>query len=246
VIKTENISENKMQRDKTTRIPWNKGKKGVMPTPWNKGKKMSLEFRTKLSIAHKGQTSPNKGKKFSVEWRENISKSHKGKTAWNKGKPFSTETRKKMSESMKGRNPWNKNTKGLVKAWNKGIRQWANKKHPFSGKTHSEASKKKISKSKKIYTDEESLQRELNRNVKRLAKLGLPFKMTSLEYQYAIHSWSQTVKKLHNNQCQNCYSQAEISHHILHKSKYPALSLNVNNGIALCKKCHNEVHGWKI
>ena len=67
-----------------------------------------------------------------------------------------------------------------------------------------------------------------------------------VQFNYALKSWSSTIKKQFNNQFQCCPNQAEISHHILYKSKYPALSLNVNNGIALCKKCHNEVHGWKL
>ncbi len=86
----------------------------------------------------------------------------------------------------------------------------------------------------------------LIRDINRMQKLGFPFKMDPYVYMYALLSWSATIKKQFNNQCQNCPSQSEISHHILHKSKYPALSLNVNNGIALCKNCHNEVHGWKL
>jgi len=77
-----------------------------------------------------------------------------------------------------------------------------------------------------------------------LKKIGFPFKMDPRSFKFALLSWSKTIKKQSNNQCQNCPSQAEISHHIIHKSKYPTLSLNLNNGIALCRKCHNEVHGW--
>lgn len=83
-------------------------------------------------------------------------------------------------------------------------------------------------------------------NLKHLRKCGYPLKMDPYSYKFALKSWGLIIRKSFNNQCQTCSSQAEISHHILHKSKYPALSLNVNNGIALCKKCHNEVHGWKI
>ncbi len=45
-------------------VPWNKGKKGVMPEAWNKGKKMD-------------KPGPNKGKKFSKAWRNKLTKSLK-------------------------------------------------------------------------------------------------------------------------------------------------------------------------
>lgn len=83
-----------------------KGHKGYFPkdyTPWNKGKKMSIEYREKLSKAHKGKPLPKgslenlikmaekrKGVKRpprSEEWKKNMSKAQKGKVlgkkAWN-------------------------------------------------------------------------------------------------------------------------------------------------------------------
>lgn len=82
--------------------------------------------------------------------------------------------------------------------------------------------------------------------IRQMTKLGFPFKIPPQQYAYALTSWSKTVKHLGNGLCQVCNMKSEISHHIVHKSKYPELSLNVNNGIPLCKKCHYEVHGWKI
>ncbi|MCA9828287.1 MAG: hypothetical protein KC444_07865, partial [Nitrosopumilus sp.] len=79
-----------------------------------------------------------------------------------------------------------------------------------------------------------------------LKKQGFPLKMDPFAYQHAITAWSASIKKRDSNQCQVCLSQADVSHHILHKSKYPALSLNINNGIALCNPCHNECHGWRL
>jgi len=77
-----------------------------------------------------------------------------------------------------------------------------------------------------------------------LTKLGFPVKLSPKTYKHALSAWSKTVKKLGNGLCQICPSPATISHHILHKSKYPGLSLNVNNGISLCDPCHYESHGW--
>ena len=56
--------------------------------------------------------------------------------------------------------------------------------------------------------------------------------------------WSKTVKLRDNYKCQVCGNKGQISHHILHKAKYPKLSLVVNNGITLCRWCHAQVHNW--
>jgi hypothetical protein len=45
-----------------------------------------------------------------------------GRASWNKGKKMSDEHRKKLSESHKGQVAWNKGTKGVCKAWNKGLK----------------------------------------------------------------------------------------------------------------------------
>lgn len=66
---------------KKGQVPWNKGKKGVMPTPWNKGKK-------ELQIAW------NKEKTASKESKRKMSESQK--KLWT-----SEKHRKRMSESAK-------------------------------------------------------------------------------------------------------------------------------------------------
>lgn len=89
-------------------------------------------------------------------------------------------------------------------------------------------------------------ERKLENSKRYLIKCGFPLKMDPFAYSWAINSWSQAIRKINSNECQCCPNKAVISHHIIHKAKYPALSLNVNNGISLCLKCHYEVHGWKI
>lgn len=61
------------------------------------------------------------GLRFSSESIERLSKSHLGQNPWNKGKQFSLESRRRMSESHKGQKPWCTGTKGVLKAWNKGL-----------------------------------------------------------------------------------------------------------------------------
>lgn len=77
---------------------------------------------------------------------------------------ISEESRKKMSKSRLGKEPWNKNTKGLMKAWNKGKKtgpqteEIKNKKKRFAetnhfyGRKHSEETLKKISENRKGHT----------------------------------------------------------------------------------------------
>jgi len=165
------LEENSISIDylNKTRIPWNKGKKGVQ-TPWNKGKKMSEDTFRKLSES---------GTLFK-----------KGRIPWMKGKKHSEESRRKMSEYQKGKLPWNKGTKGLQIAWNKGktgifseetrkklseahrnISQETRRKMSESkkgkstwmkGKKHSEESRRKMSESLKGKTPSEETRRKLS------------------------------------------------------------------------------------
>jgi len=85
----------------------------------------------------------------------------------------------------------------------------------------------------------------LRASIKLLTKLGKLFNVNAVEMKYALMSWSKTIKKKDNNKCQICESTNNLhSHHIFHKSKYPQLSLNLNNGITLCKDCHGRTHGY--
>ncbi len=85
---------------------------------------------------------------------------------------------------------------------------------------------------------------KLASDIRQLTKLGFPLKLEPFEYSFALKSWSKTVKKLGHGLCKICPNPATISHHIIHKAKYPGLSLNVNNGIPLCDTCHYECHGY--
>ena len=56
-------------------------------------------------------------------------------------------------------------------------------------------------------------------------------------------AWGKTIKKIHGKVCSVCSSITCIeAHHLFEKAKYPLLSLNENNGIPLCKECHDEIH----
>ena len=72
------------------------------------------------------------------------------------------------------------------------------------------------------------------------------FKLSREKYRWALQAWTESVQKKDNYICQICENKSSQSHHILQKSFYPELSLNINNGVALCDNCHYETHGWRL
>ena len=61
-------------------------------------------------------------------------------------------------------------------------------------------------------------------------------------WKWQLESWSMAVRKRDNGICQRCGEKAVHAHHIKQKKTHPELSLDVNNGESLCKKCHDEEH----
>lgn len=53
--------------------------------------------------------------------------------------------------------------------------------------------------------------------------------------------WFKEIYKRDGKQCKNCgYNKNLQVHHILPVRDYPLLILDINNGIVLCKKCHDK------
>lgn len=85
----------------------------------------------------------------------------------------------------------------------------------------------------------------LKGQIKHLKKLGKELKLPYKKYEWALHSWNKTIRKLLGGKCLVCGSTFKVNiHHLFHKAKYPKLSLNINNGIPLCKIHHREAHGY--
>ena len=85
----------------------------------------------------------------------------------------------------------------------------------------------------------------LKSNLKQFKMIGNIFNLTSEKYMWALISWSRAVKK--DKSCVICGSKNNLNaHHLFYKNLYPKLSLNINNGITLCKKHHNETHGKEL
>jgi hypothetical protein len=78
-------------------IPWNKGKKGVMPIPWNKGKKGECTWKLSIDTKLK-QSMSKKGVRLSESHKASLSISHMGKVR-------SEQSKLKQSESIKKSNP---------------------------------------------------------------------------------------------------------------------------------------------
>jgi len=61
--------------------------------------------------------------------------------------------------------------------------------------------------------------------------------------RYKLASWTRSVKNRDKHTCTNCGSKEELhAHHVLPKALYPDLRFCVENGMALCKKCHYDEH----
>lgn len=68
---------------------------------------------------------------------------------------------------------------------------------------------------------------------------------------FELNKWRKEVFKRDCYSCRMCGNKNEKgnfvyieAHHIKKKSEYPELIYNINNGITLCRKCHNEIQ-WK-
>lgn len=79
---------------------------------------------------------------------------------------------------------------------------------------------------------------------KYLEKLGKDLGILDIDVKRVLMSWKRTIQK-RDKTCQICGSMNNLNaHHIFHRKYYPKLTLNINNGILLCRKHHYEVHGW--
>jgi hypothetical protein len=204
-----------------------------------KNRKVSEETRKKISEASKGRHHNEETKKKMSEAK----KGKKGHTAWNKGKEgiYSEEYRKKISESKLGKSLSEEHKQKISNAMKgmklhklseeqkkkigertKGNKYWVGRKHTLE-------SRQKMSLVQTKDKEFTQFRREQNQEPRK-----------DLEYV----EWRKKVLIRDNFKCQLCENIGGIlhAHHIFPFIKVKELRLNVNNGITLCKKCHENVH----
>jgi 5-methylcytosine-specific restriction endonuclease McrA len=59
--------------------------------------------------------------------------------------------------------------------------------------------------------------------------------------QMDLKAWGDVIKFIFPR-CINCGSTKQLeAHHILPRAQFPELALKIDNGVTLCKKCHNWI-----
>lgn len=115
---------------------------------------------------------------------------------------------------------------------------------PYYSKYFTEWQRKNPDKHK-IYNDKSKLthaEARLTQYKKKIEYLASCNNMTDEDYIKGIDYWSMSVKKRDGFTCQVCGSHSNLeSAHLFAKSRYPTLSLNINNGITLCHTHHKEL-----
>jgi hypothetical protein len=145
-----------------------------------------------------------------------------------KGKSLSTEHKLKL----KGRIPWNKGKKGLQKHDEKFIenlrkRMLGNK---FTlGYKHTVENRKKFGNSGMNHPNWKGGLTDINLRQRK-----------TLEYNL----WKMSVFKRDYYLCQKCREKSGYlnAHHIQNFADYKELRTSIENGITLCKKCHQFFH----
>ena len=66
-------------------------------------------------------------------------------------------------------------------------------------------------------------------------------KHSSFYTKMDLKAWGDVIKHIWNN-CIVCGSTEKLeAHHVKPRAQFPELALEIDNGITLCKKCHNEI-----
>lgn len=188
---------------------------------------------------------PEKADAYSKRMSE-IAK-EKGWGKWMKGKHPSKETREKMSQTQKEiSNLPEERKRRSERAKSLGYGKWmTGKKCPgvskanikkFKGKTYEE-----------IYGEERAKiesEKRINGNRKRWEGIERVVDLRPIQgYSWEYDEWRTKVFERDNYVCQICSQNGYIeAHHIKSWAKYVDLRYIVENGIALCERCHKLVH----
>jgi hypothetical protein len=146
---------------------------------------------------------------------------------------------------------WKKANHKNQESWNKGL----SKQNNLSLKKQSESLKKhweKYGHPKGNLGKKASLETKLKMSLLRKGKdnpnwrggraITVHLKRKHSPYQ----KWRKEILERDNYVCQkkNCGEKSNIVHHKISISDRPDLMLNIKNGIVLCHKHHDEIHGY--
>lgn len=78
-------------------------------------------------------------------------------------------------------------------------------------------------------------------------KGGITPKLVKIRNFHEMDIWRKLVFERDNYTCQLCGNNKKIhAHHIKRFKHFKELRTDINNGITLCKKCHNSIHGKEL
>lgn len=195
----------------------NDGTKIVPPSV--KGIKRSLETKKRMSVAAKKSVTPEKIERTRLIGKANLGRKH------------SKSAKTQMSISRKGRTSPNKGKK-LSEEWKKNI----GKAGKGRIKTIEERSKLREAQLRLVRTGKHIFWKGGIYPENEKARGTLEYKL-----------WRETVFKRDRFKCQmpDCNTNEKYveANHIKKFSEYPELRLVVDNGITLCRTCHNKTKG---
>jgi hypothetical protein len=170
------------------------------------------ESKRKISEAHRGM-------EFTEEHRRNLSEAHKGQVTWNKGLKMGVELCEKLSKAHKG--------------------VLLSEKHKES---MSKAKKGKKPKNFEWFYENFSLKQSGENHPNWKGGVNPESQKERYSMEYII--WREGVYARDNWTCQSCGQRGGIlnAHHIQPFLTHPELRVAIDNGIALCEKCHKAFH----
>jgi len=177
------------------------------------------------------------------------------------GNPYLTLSNKQSdfcsnSCSHMGNAPWNKGKKGVQVAWNKDKEcpQLSGENNGNYNKHPSEEARRKMSELRKGKVLSEEHKRNISESLKGKYigeknwnwKGGVTPKRTKIWNSLNYKNWRESVFKRDEYTCQACSKRGGSlqAHHIKRFVDYPELRFDKDNGITLCKECHN-ITKWK-
>jgi len=159
----------------------------------------------------------------------------KKRSSWNKGKKLSEKHRLKLSIAHQGN-----------------VGYWRGKKRPdisekLSGIIRPKEVGRKISESLKGRKHSEEWKEKIRGEKNPNWKGGVSFNYRQ-GYKKQQMKWRNAILERDDWVCQGCKKRGGklCAHHIKDWKDYPNLRFNLNNGITLCKECHQLEHKSRL